>query len=200
MSYIRPELMAEGRPNGANRMPDKSSHDNHNSILLTLKEIDFELAYLASLTYEGLKPLSRWEKPLDQNGIELLRGIDMVTKQIRRKVKTGLPPRLSSRDETAGNEVIETIFSRSPAYIGLYEQHFVNTPVDKSAKTQRIEGFLFGYPPCCVEQYIKKPYAPNNLTKRQQKILFHWACNNCAVTPLLLQAYEKVYNMLDSLK
>ncbi len=38
-----------------------------------LKEIDFELAYLALLTCEGLKPLSRWEKPLDDNGLELLR-------------------------------------------------------------------------------------------------------------------------------
>ncbi len=168
-------------------MPNKSFHDNHNSTLRALKKIDFELAYLASLTYEGLKPLSRWEKPLDQNGIKLLRRMDLVTKQIRQKVKTG-------------DEIIETIFSRSPAYIGLYEQRFANTPVDKSAETQRIEGFLFGYPPCCVEQYIKKPYAPNNLTERQQKILFHWACNNCTVTPLLLQAYEKVYNMLDRLK
>ena len=181
-------------------MPNKNHHGNHNSTLPALKEIDFELAYLASLTYEGLKPLSRWEKPLDQHDIELLRGMDMVTKQIRRKVKTGLPPRLSSRDEAAGDEVIETIFSRSPAYTDLYEQRFADTAVDKSAKTQRIEGFLFGYPPCCVEQYIIKPYAPNNLAEHQQKILFHWACKNCTVTPMLLQAYEKVYNTLDSLK
>ena len=196
MSTIRPELMAGGRPNGVNEMPDKSCHGNRNSTLQILKEIDFELAYLALLTYEGLKPLSRWEKPLDQNSIELLSRMDMVTKQIRRKVKTGLPPRLSSRDEAAGDEVIETIFSRPPAYIELYEQRFANTPVDKSAETQRIEGFLFGYPPCCVEQYIIKPYAPNNLTDSQQKILFHWACNNCTITPLLLPAYEKIYNQL----
>jgi hypothetical protein len=181
-------------------MPDKSRHRNNNSILRALKEIDFELASLASLTCEGLKPLSRWEKPLDENGIELLRRMDLVTKQIRRKVKTGLPPRLSSRDEAAGDEIIETIFSRSPVYIDLYEKRFADAPVEKSAEIQRIEGFLFGYPPCCVEQYIIKPYAPNNFTDYQRKILFHWACNNCSVTPLLLQAYEEVYNMLDSLK
>jgi hypothetical protein len=168
-------------------MPNKSCHGNHKSTLRALKEIDFELAYLALLTYEGLKPLSRWEKALDQNGVELLRRMDLVTKQVRRKVKTGA-------------EVIETIFSRSPAYISLYEQRFANTPVDKSAETQRIEGYLFGYPPCCVEQYIAKPYTPNNLTEHQQRILFHWACNNCAVTSSLLQACEKVHNLLDSLK
>ena len=111
----------------------------------------------------------------------------MVTKQIRRKVKTG-------------DEIIETIFSKSPAYVGLYEQRFANAPVDKSAETQRIEGFLFGYPPCCVEQYIIKAYAPNNLTEHQQKILFHWACNNCHVTPLLLQAYERAYSMLNEIE
>jgi hypothetical protein len=168
-------------------MPNKSRNGNHNSILQALKKIDFELAYLALLTYEGLKPLSRWEKQLDQNGIESLRRMDLVTEQIRRKVKTG-------------NEVIETIFSRSPAYIGLYERHFANTHVDKSAETQRIEGYLFGYPSCCVEQYLIKPYTPNNLTDSQRKILFHWACNNCSVTPLLLTAYEKLYNRLANLK
>jgi hypothetical protein len=179
--------MAEGRPNGANEMPNKSCHGNHNPNLQALKKIDFELAYLALLTYEGLKPLSRWEKPLDENSTELLCRMDMVTKQIRRKVKTG-------------DEVIETIFSRSQANIDSYENRFANTPVDKSAETQRIEGFLFGYPPCCVEQYIIKPYAPNNLTDQKQKILFHWACSNCSVTPLLLDAYEKLYNRLANLK
>ena len=160
---------------------------NLDSNLRALKAIDFELAYLALLTHEGLKPLSRWEKPLDENGIELLHQIGLVTRQIRRKVKTG-------------DEVIETIFSRSPACLELYEQRFANTAVDKSAETQRFEGFLFGYPPCCIEQYIIKPYARNNLTDRQQKILFHWACNNCTVTPLFLQVYERIYSELNNLE
>jgi hypothetical protein len=168
-------------------MSNENSCINRESNLPALKEIDFELAYLALLTHEGLKPLSRWEKPLDENGVELLNRMNLVTKQIRRKVKTG-------------DEVIDTIFSRSPAFLDLYERRFANTPVDKSAETQRIEGFLFGYPPCCVDRYIIKPYAPNNLTEHQRKILFHWACNNCAITPLLLPVYEGLYNRLDSLK
>jgi len=150
-----------------------------------LKEIDFELAYLALLTCEGLKPLSRWEKPLDEQGLQLLQRMGLLTKQIQRTVKTS-------------KLILETIFSRSPGYIQLYEQRFANTPIDKSAETQRLEGFLFGYPACCVNQYIHRPYAPNNLPAEEQKILFHWACRDCKITPLLLPAYKKAYNLLNS--
>ena len=150
-----------------------------------LKEIDFELAYLALLTCEGLKPLSRWEKPLDDDGLKLLQQMCLLTKQIQRTVETG-------------KEVVETIFSRSPAYIRLYEQRFGNSPIDKSAQTQRFEGFLFGYPPCCIDQYIRRPYAPNNLPAQEQKILFHWACPNCKITPAILTAYKNVYNLLNN--
>ncbi len=37
-----------------------------------LKTIDFELAYLALLTRYGIKPMSRWEKPLDEPGFDAL--------------------------------------------------------------------------------------------------------------------------------
>jgi hypothetical protein len=151
----------------------------------SLKETEFELAYLALLTREGLKPLSRWEKPLEDNELELLQRIGLLTKQIRRTVKTG-------------KEVIETIFSTSAAYIQLYEKRFANTPIDKSAQTQHVEGFLFGFPPCCVDQYIRHPYIKNTLTRQQQEILFHWACKDCKITPMLLPAYEDVYNFLNS--
>jgi len=152
--------------------------------LRALKEIDFELAYLALLTYEGLKPLSRWEKPLDKKGLALLRRMGLLTRQVRRTVKTG-------------DAVIETIFSRTPAYVQLYEKRFQDTPIDKSAATQRVEGFLFGYPPCCVDQYTRKPYAPNDLPEQDQKLLFHWACKDCKVTPVLLDAYRSMHDWLE---
>jgi hypothetical protein len=154
-------------------------------ILRALKKIDFELAYLAVLTREGLKPLSRWEKTLTDRNLELLRGINLMTKQVPRSVKRG-------------KKVIETIFSRAPVYIQLYEQAFGNTPIDKSVRTQLFEGFLFGYPSCCINQYIHKPYAPNNLNEQQQKILFHWACRDCKITPSLLPAYKSIHDLLDS--
>lgn len=150
-----------------------------------LKEIDFELVYLALLTKEGLKPLSRWEKPLDNNGLQLLQRMGLLTKQIRRTVKTG-------------KEVVETIFSRLPGYIQFYEQSFADKPIDKTAQTQRLEGLLFGYPPCCVDAYIRRPYAANSLPSEEQKILFHWACKNCKITPLLLSAYKVVYKLLNN--
>jgi hypothetical protein len=164
-----------------NSHPDSSEFQR---TLCALKEIDFELAYLAVLTREGLKPLSRWEKTLAGGDLELLQHIGLLTNQVRRTVKTG-------------EEIVETIFSRAPVYIQLYEQTFGNTPIDKSARTQLFEGFLFGYPSCCVNQYIHKPYAPNNLTQEQQKILFHWACRNCKITPLLLPAYKMIHDSLD---
>ncbi len=155
------------------------------SCIRTLREIDFELAYLALLTCEGLKPLSRWEKPLDDQQLRLLQQLGLLTKQIRRTVKTG-------------KEVVETIFSRLPAYIQLYERRFANTPIDKSAETQRFEGFLFGYPACCVDQYIRKPYTPNNIPPEEQKMLFHWACKDCKITPVLLPAYKRLHDFLNN--
>ncbi|MFC1781451.1 hypothetical protein ACFLZ8_04250 [Planctomycetota bacterium] len=155
------------------------------SCLRDLKQIDYELAYLALLTAEGLKPLSRWEKPLSNEAVELLERLGLLIKQIQRPIK-------------ARSVVIETIFSRSPNCIDLYEQSFADTLIDKSPDTQRLEGFLFGYPPCCVEQYIRRPYTPNNLEPANQKLLFHWTCKNCAITPNLLTEYEKISTMLNN--
>jgi len=149
-----------------------------------LKQIDFELAYLALLTCEGLKPLSRWEKPLDDHGMGFLQQMGLLTKQIRRTVKTG-------------KEVVETIFSVSAGYIQLYEKRFADKPIDKSARTQRFEGFLFGFPPCCVDEYIRHPYIKNALPPEQQKILFHWACKDCKITPALLPAYRRVHEYVE---
>jgi hypothetical protein len=163
---------------------DPHSQELINSIK-SLKEIDFELAYLALLTIKGLKPVSRWEKPLNNQVLKLLQQMGLLTKQIRRKVKTG-------------KEVVETIFSRLPGYIQLYQQRFENTAIDKSARTQRFEGFLFGYPACCVNAYIRQPYALNNLPAEDQKILFHWACKDCKITGLLLPAYKEVYKLLNN--
>jgi len=154
-------------------------------LVRALKQIDFDLAYLALLTGEGIKPLSRWEKPLDNHALEQLQQMGLLTKQIRRTVQTG-------------KEVIETVFSRLPGYIQLYQDHFADTPIDKSPETQRLEGFLFGYPACCVDAYICRPYAPNGLPEQDQKILFHWACKDCKITPLLLPAHKKFYELVSS--
>lgn len=152
--------------------------------LKALNQIDHELAYLAALTALGLKPMSRWEKPLADHALRQFCGLGLLAEQIRRTVKTG-------------KEVVETIFSRTPGHIDLYKQRFDNTAIDKSAQTQRFEGFLFGYPPCCIEQYILRPYASNGLPEEDQKILFHWACKDCRITPTLLPAYRAIHDRLE---
>lgn len=147
-----------------------------------LKAIDFELAYLALLTREGVKPISRWEKPLDEPALEAFQQLGLLTRPVRRRVRTG-------------QAFIETIFGRTPAYLEIYARHFENLPVDKSAETVRIEGFLFGYPPCCVAQYIKHPYAPNEFPAEKREILFHWTCEGCILTPLLTPLYERLHQL-----
>ncbi len=144
-----------------------------------LKAIDFELAYLALLTHRGLKPMSRWEKPLDKPGLEALRQLGLQPRRIRRTVRMG-------------KAFEETIFGLAEGYLDAYASHFANQPVDKSAETVRIEGFLFGYPPCCVAQYVKHHYAPNEFPTHKQETLFHWACRGCQITPLLVPAYKEV--------
>lgn len=150
----------------------------------SLKEIDLELAYLALLTCEGLKPLSRWEKALDEGVLELLQQMGLLTQQIRRTVKTG-------------KVVSETIFSITAGYIQLYEKRFAGKPIDKSAGTVRFEGFLFGFPPCCVDEYIRHPYIKNDLPPEHQKILFHWACKDCNITESLLPGYLRIHDYVE---
>ena len=150
-----------------------------------LKAVDFELAYLALLTREGLKPMSRWEKPLGDYELLLLGRTGLVIRQVPRTVKTG-------------KQVIETVFGISSPWIQVYEQRFAGQPIDKSPETVRLEGFLFGYPPCCVERYAHHPYAPNDLPDEDRKIIFHWPCKDCRITPLLMPAYGQVCGAVES--
>jgi hypothetical protein len=151
-----------------------------------LKEIDEQLAYLAVLTAVGSKPLSRWEKPLADEQNAFLGELDLPYSPVPRTL-------------LSGKIVTETVFGRSPSYVQMYQARFANTPIDKSPTAQRCEGFLFGFPPCCVEAYIQEPYQKNDLDPEEQKILFHWACKGCLLTPLLLPEYRKIYQFVAAL-
>lgn len=156
--------------------------DAYKSIASGLKDVDVQLAYLAMLTLSGVKPLSRYEKSLDDKALQMLETLPLIVKPVMRKIEIGT--------------VTEIIFSMSPAYINFYQSFFDNKAIDKTPRTMRIEGFLFGFPPCCIEQYIKSPYIKNSLTPDDQKILFHWACNDCAITMTLLSTYRRIYDYL----
>ncbi|MBN1360183.1 MAG: hypothetical protein JW993_06305 [Sedimentisphaerales bacterium] len=149
-----------------------------------LKAIDFDFAFLALLTHRGLKPMSRWGKPLAGAGLEALRQLGLQTRKIRRTV----------RMDKSFNE---TVFACAPGYLDIYAAHFDHRPVDSSAETVRIEGFLFGYPPCCVAQYVKHHYAPDEFPIHKEQPLFHWVCQGCQITSLLVPAYKEIYRLVD---
>jgi hypothetical protein len=145
-----------------------------------LRPLEFELAYLASLTKERLKPVSRWEKPGGRESEAALRAAGLRTRSVRRIL-------------TNGREKSELVFSDSAACLDLYSSQFDGRRLKLDEPAMRLEGLLFGYPRCCVESYVAHGYRRNSLRRSDQRILFHWACPRCLVTPRLLPAYRRVY-------
>jgi len=141
---------------------------------------EFEFFYLAKLTRQRIKPLSRWEKPLNESLQRWLRQQGLKVDTIPRKT-------------LIGKEINETIFSTSINYLNLYRRKFYNSLLDRSPHVQRLEGFLFGYPACCVGQFIRQPYIKNNFSRKDQQKLFHWACPDCRSTQELLSYYRPIY-------
>jgi transcription elongation factor Elf1 len=141
----------------------------------------FEFYYLAELTLQKIKLLSRWEAMLDKKSLIWLK-------------RKGFHLDLIPRKTMLGKTVYETVFSTSSRYVDFYKRKFYNSQLKKTEASQRLEGFLFGYPSCCVNQFIMQPYSHNSLSKDRQKRLFYWACLNCRVTPELIPYYDSVYN------
>lgn len=152
-------------------------------LLARLRERDEDLAFLAQLTAAGLKPLSRYERPLN----------DTLKSEL---TAFGLSLGTCTRRTEAGGAVEETIFSRSAQLLDIYREAFDNGPLRLSSELGRLEGYLFGFPPCCVAAYIAKPYSPNQLSRDDQALLFHWACDGCAITPLLLPRYREALRVV----
>jgi hypothetical protein len=144
----------------------------------------FEFYYLAELTLQKLKPLSRCEELLEEKRLNWLKHRGFYTEIIPRKT-------------LLGSTIYETVFSTSSRYVDFYKQRFNNSHLKKTEANQKLEGFLFGYPSCCVNQFVKHPYSKNNLKKNQQEKLFHWACPDCKITPGLVPYYTAVYNQTE---
>jgi len=141
---------------------------------------DFEFYYLVELTRQKIKPLSRWEKPLPERSHHWLRRHGLYVERIPRKT-------------LSGKEIAETIFSASQYYTDFYQKKFSDTYISNSPKNQQLEGFLFGYPSCCVKEFIRHPYAPNNFDQNLQSLLFHWTCDGCRSTPGLIPYYREIH-------
>jgi hypothetical protein len=146
-----------------------------------LAHLEFELAYLALLTKYKIKRLSRWEKRLDPEATAILRDLGLEVGHVERRL-------------FLGRKTYETVFSMQPRWIDLYRSRFGGRRVKESADEARLKGFLFGYPACCVEAFIERPYSANGLLPADQAILFHWACSACKATPLLLREYRKIHD------
>lgn len=143
--------------------------------------LNAELCYLAQLTASGLKPLSRWEGSASQTVYENLR-------------RQNLQCRTVQRTTCSGKSVTELVFSRERRLLDVYARRFDGRSLDRTDDDRRIEGWLFGYPSCCVESYLRHGYRPNGLASSDQKTLFHWACPQCTVTPVLLPHYRRAYH------
>ncbi len=148
-----------------------------------LTKLDFQLAYLAMLTKEQIKPLSRWEKGIliSSRDFYILRRYGLKVENVKRKLLNG-------------NYTYETIFSTKSRYLDSYLRNFANKPM-ATHKSDRIkEGFLFGYPYCCVKNFVENGYTKNPYIGKEQEILFHWVCPDCRNTPSLIPYYQKIHN------
>ena len=146
-----------------------------------LAGLDAELRYLMLLSERGLKPLSRWEGPFGRREEAAVDALGLGSRTIRRRLRGGDPIR-------------ELVFGRSPGYLELYARRLEGTRLGHTAERQRLEGFLFGYPSCCVESFIRYGYRENDLAAEDQELLFHWACRGCRITPALLGEYRRIWS------
>lgn len=149
-------------------------------LLSVLRPLPFDLAYLAMLSQRGIKPLSRWEAAWDNRAEHALHELGLLYRPI-------------ARTTANGREVRELVFSASQASLDAYAHQFDQRPLSRTREAGRAEGSLFGYPPCCVESFLARGYARNGLCGRDQRMLFHWACPDCSVSPQLAKSYREVY-------
>lgn len=148
---------------------------------LTALSSDEEFCYLALLTVEGIKPLSRWEMRLDHD-------------QLLELERLGLHVSTLTRGTEWGHLVTHTIFSRSRSLLQKHRSAFNGGAISFDAQSVRREGLDFGYPACCVEAFIENGYQLNGFTHEDQSLLFHWACPDCKQTSQLLPAYRCIFH------
>jgi hypothetical protein len=146
----------------------------------TFKKLGLDIGYLALLTKKNVKPLSRWESKFSRGQVKALHHLGLKTNTVERKLLNG-------------GSITELIFSTSSHYLDFYTRRFHQTPLKKDQQTVKTEGFLFGYPHCCVKNFAQNGYAENQFVGHDQEILFHWACPGCRATPDLLPYYRKTH-------
>jgi hypothetical protein len=147
----------------------------------TLRRLGFDIAYLALLTKERVKPLSRWEGRFSRRQVRSLRHLGLKTDTVDRPL-------------LGGGITTELLFSASTRYLDFYRRKYHLRPITKDRRTMTTEGFLFGYPHCCVQNFVNNGYARNEFQGHGQDILLHWACPKCRATPQLLPYYRRIHD------
>jgi len=142
-----------------------------------------DLLYLAYLTAQGIKPLSRWE-------------MDITPEERVEIERLGLHISTLTRSTEWGRLVSHTIFSRRRSLLQLHRSAFDGTAISYDDHSVRREGLDFGYPACCVDAFIEKGYQNNRFVPQDQGILFHWACPDCDQTKRLLPEYRQIFHSL----
>ena len=143
--------------------------------------LEFQLAYLAVLTSEGLKPLSRWERRLRAGERRVIERHGLTVLDVRRRTQIGI-------------RRTESVMSTDPDLAEAYRARFAGRRLQETPEAVRAQGRFFGYPDCCIEAFIRHPYAANGLRREDQSILFHWACPDCIATARLLPAYRRIHD------
>ncbi len=146
-----------------------------------LSYLPFELAYLALLTKYRIKRLSRWEHSLSDSQTSVLCDLGLQVSPVERRT-------------FFGRRTHETVFSTTAKPAELYLSRFGGRRLASGRDDVRFQGFLFGYPSCCVEEFIGHAYSKNDLKPSDQHILFHWACHGCKVTHSLLREYRLIHS------
>ena len=141
-----------------------------------------EAVCLGILTARRVKPLSRLEYPPEPQVLDILAALGLVTAFVIRYAQNGA-------------QVSHTILSHDPSLIRQYTLEFDRTVIEgETPAVVRVEAGYFGYPACCAEAYISRPYSPNGLSGRDRALLFHYACPGCRETPALLPLYRSAWN------
>ncbi|MBN1885075.1 MAG: T9SS type A sorting domain-containing protein [Candidatus Krumholzibacteriota bacterium] len=146
----------------------------------SLERLPFELAYLALLTRYGLKPLSRWEAALSPAQLDALDELGLETAAIERRT-------------LLGRRLPRVLLAARRGRIDAYLRRFAGRRIEHSPRVTRLEGWFFGYPSCCVERFVARPYVENGFPEADRRILFHWACPGCPSTASLLDDYRRIH-------
>jgi len=146
--------------------------------ILRPQKLELEAIYLGLLSAWRIKLLSRVEYPLKADVLALLEALGLTVSPVLRVAENG-------------TRVTHWTFGAEPRLVEQYRREYEGTAIaGQLPAVVRAEGRYFGYPPCCVEAFIREPYAPNGLTAEEQGLLFHYACPGCRETSRLIPLYQ----------